>query len=158
MKAAAFDWADRGISSVEEAEDYLNRFENEYAKIMQALGMKGRDPTKPEINFIETWMNDFGFSLELIIEACSKAIINKGSGDFRYANGILENWKKDNITTLEEVEILEAEYYNKMELEKQKKPKQTKKKPKTDEDSESESDYKDLEAIEWELLQKKARD
>ena len=48
------------------------------------------------------------FNKNIIIEACRRAILaNPQSPTFGYVNGILENWHKQNVHTLSDIEKLD---------------------------------------------------
>ena len=55
-----------------------------------------------------------GFSEELIVLACQKAILSRPqSANFAYVNGILENWYKNGVKSIKDVENLDLEYMKK---------------------------------------------
>ena len=49
----------------------------------------------------------FGFTLDIITEACSRTIQNTGKANFKYADKILSDWKGQNIHHLEDVGTLD---------------------------------------------------
>jgi len=110
MKTVAYDWADMQISTVEQAEEYINRFTSQYVEIFKYFGITNREPIKREIKVMDAWLE--AWPLEVIREACEKTIIQKGSMNLKYAGGIFESWKKNNITTLEQIKQLDKEYYD----------------------------------------------
>ena len=55
-----------------------------------------------------------GFSEELIAFACQKAILSRPqSANFAYVNGILENWYKNGVKSIKDVETLDQEFIKK---------------------------------------------
>ena len=56
------------------------------------------------------WLNDYAFSLEVILEACNRTISQIHQPSFQYADTILENWHKCNIHHLEDIAILDTAY------------------------------------------------
>jgi len=112
LRTVAKDWAERGISTADEAEDYISLFNNEYREILRYFGISGRDPIEKEIEYIQRWLKEDGFDMAMIKLACEKTIMNKGSANFAYADGIFRKWKKDNIHTDEQVKELEKSYYD----------------------------------------------
>ena len=113
MRTVARDWANKGIKTADEAEGFISLFNNEYREVLRALGISGRDPIDKEMEYINNWLKD-GWSMEFIKLACEKCIMTKGRGHFGYVEGVLNNWNKDGIKTLEEIEVLEQSYYNKI--------------------------------------------
>jgi len=111
LRTVAQNWAEQGIDDVEAAREYVRLFNNEYRDILRFFGVSGRDPVAKEIQYMQRWLNDDGFSLELIKLACEKTIINKANVNFPYADGILNKWKAENITQVKDIEALEKTYY-----------------------------------------------
>ena len=103
MEKVAMDWADNGITDVDEAESYIKTFNNGYREIMKAMGQSRRDPNQKEIDFIKKWMREYLMPIELIVEACGIAILSTGGASFKYVNGIIEDWHIKGINTMEQV-------------------------------------------------------
>jgi len=112
FRAVAYDWAERGISTPEEAEEYISLFNNEYREVLRSFGLSGRDPIEKEVAYMHRWLKEDGYTMPVIKLACEKTIMNKGSANFAYADGIIRKWKKDNIHTIDQVEALEKSYYD----------------------------------------------
>ena len=112
LRTVAKDWAERGISNAEEAESYIDLFNNEYREILRYFGISGRDPIEKEIEYMHRWLKEDGFDMAIIKLGCEKTIMNKGNANFAYADGIFRKWKKDNIHTEEQVKELEKSYYD----------------------------------------------
>lgn len=107
MNKVALDWKDRDITTVEEAKQNTNIHSQSYYAVMKAFGISGRNLVSSEIAYIEKWTNQFGFTLDIITEACSRTIQNTGKANFKYADKILSDWKGQNIHHLEDVGTLD---------------------------------------------------
>ncbi|MCL2574968.1 MAG: DnaD domain protein [Defluviitaleaceae bacterium] len=116
IKSVAQNWAERGIADADEAEEYIRLFNNEYRNIMRWLGNSGREPINKEIEYMQRWIKEDGYSMQIIQLACEKTIINKATANFPYADGILNKWRKQNITTPEQIEVLEKQYFEDKEI------------------------------------------
>lgn len=69
-----------------------------------------------------------GFSDELIIKACDKALLARpNSANFSYVHGIMDSWSKKGVKTLADVEKLDTEFNERKALEADKKKKNTSK-------------------------------
>lgn len=112
IRTVAYDWAERGISTIEEAEDYIALFNNEYREILRYFGVSGRDPIEKEIEYMQRWLREEMWTMPVIKLACEKTILNKGNANFAYADGIFRKWKQDNIHTPQQIEELEKSYYD----------------------------------------------
>ena len=112
LRTVAQDWSDRGISTAEEAEEYINLFNNEYREILRYFGISGRDPIEKEVEYMHRWLKEDGFTMDVIKLACERTIITKAQANFPYTDGIFRKWKQDDIKTAEQVEALEKTYYD----------------------------------------------
>ena len=117
IETVALAWTRDGVTTVEMARDASSRFSKDYYTILKAMGISGRNPVENEISYIDTWRKTYGFDLELIQEACSRTVLSTGQPSFQYADKILSGWKKENVHTLEDVRLLDAEH-KKRQLEK----------------------------------------
>jgi phosphopantothenoylcysteine decarboxylase/phosphopantothenoylcysteine decarboxylase/phosphopantothenate--cysteine ligase len=112
IRTVAQNWAEQGISEVEEAKEYVRLFNNEYRDILRFFGVTGRDPIPKEIEYMHRWLKEDSLPLEIIKLACEKTIINQAKVNFPYADSILNKWKQENIKTIEDIERLEKTYYD----------------------------------------------
>jgi len=112
LRTVAQNWVEQGIDTVEAAQEYVRLFNNEFRDILRAFGVSGRDPIAKEVQYMNRWLKDDAFPLQIIKLACEKAIMNKATVNFSYADGILNKWKEGNIQTIEQVEALEKAYYD----------------------------------------------
>jgi DnaD/phage-associated family protein len=112
IEKVAIDWAENGITSVEEAKEHTNTFASTYYPILNAFGISGRNLAAIEKAMIDKWMNDYGFSMELIVEACNKTITSIAKPSFQYADSILQRWYQNKVGSLDEVKSLDEEHSN----------------------------------------------
>ncbi|MCL2855976.1 MAG: DnaD domain protein [Defluviitaleaceae bacterium] len=112
LRTVAQNWAEQGISSIQEAEEYVGLFNNEYREILRYFGITSRDPIPKEVGFMQRWLKEDGFALPLIQLACEKAIMNTGKPNFNYTDGVLGKWKEEGISTVEQAHVLSKEYYD----------------------------------------------
>ena len=54
---------------------------------------------------MDKWISTYGFSLEVIYKACDICFERLNRADFKYIDGILNSWFKDNIKTLEDIAL-----------------------------------------------------
>ncbi|MGI6071818.1 MAG: DnaD domain protein [Lachnospiraceae bacterium] len=106
-------WAQQGIKDVAGAK-LLNAIYSENCyPVMKAFGLTGRNPAKEEIRHINTWIISYGFSLDMIIEACNRTINTIHKPSFEYADSILRKWKNSGIHTLEAVKKADEAFSSK---------------------------------------------
>lgn len=111
MEAVAIGWYKDGIKTRQEAKEQAVATSSIAKTVFKTLGIRRSNPTNIELAYINTWSKDFGFSQEIIKCACEKAILAKpNSATLSYINGILDNWHKSNIKTLDDIEKLDKEF------------------------------------------------
>ena len=102
IEKVAREWHSKGISTVEEASQDIDEFSNRFAAVKTAFGLN-RQLLDAELKYVRKWFFDFGFSDDMIREACDRTVLNTSKTDFRYANKILTEWHSSGFTTLAEV-------------------------------------------------------
>lgn len=111
IEAVAIEWYKNGIKNVDDAKLASKNYNSIYVSVLKQLGIPNRVPTPAETKYIDTWYNTFSFNKNIIIEACRRAILaNPQSPNFSYVNGILENWHKQNVRTLSDIEKLDEQW------------------------------------------------
>lgn len=113
MEKVAFEWSKEGIRTVAEAKQSTNLYNRNYYKILNAFGIKGRGPAKPEIECMDRWLNTWHFTLDIILEACGRTISQTQRPNFQYADKILEEWNRANVRHLSDIRALDAEHMKK---------------------------------------------
>ncbi len=109
IEAVALSWAEEGIDTVEKAEARSTQYNSNYSAINKAFGLN-RSPGQIERQYIEKWLNKFGFSIEIIVEACNRTILLTQKPDFKYTDKILENWHKKGVKELAQISKLDEEH------------------------------------------------
>ena len=110
IETTAIRWAESGIRSVSAAKQEAKIHSAAYYAVMRAFGISGRNLVPSETEFIERWRSEYGFSTELISEACQQTIQSIHQPSFQYADSILKNWKKRQVRSLEDVRRLGSEH------------------------------------------------
>lgn len=110
IEKVALAWAEEGITSVEQAKRANSRYNKEYFTILKALGITNRNPVETEITLMDTWLKTYGFSMEIIQEACNRTVLQTGQASFQYTDKILEGWKKKEVRTLDDIRSLDDEH------------------------------------------------
>lgn len=113
IEKVALSWAEQGISTVAAAKEEASQYSKTYFTIFKALGIQNRNPVKSEIEIMERWTQEWGFSMELIQEACKRTVLQTGSGSFPYADKILKGWHSNKIRHIEDLDSLDARHKTK---------------------------------------------
>ena len=113
IEAVAIRWAEEGIRTVAEAENASSRYNVGYQAVAKAFGLN-RMPGAAEQQFIDRWMgigeNQFGFSTEIVNEACNRSLLATQRPDFKYADKILENWFKKGVKDMAGIRRLDEQH------------------------------------------------
>lgn len=110
MNKVALGWADAGIKTVDQAKDDAAAHSQIYYSVMKALGITGRNLVDSEVSLINKWVGEYGFDIALVKAACSKTISAIQKPSFEYTDSILANWRKKDVHTLKDVEVLDANF------------------------------------------------
>lgn len=114
MENTAAEWKELGVASVEDAKRLTRQIPKEMPEILSAFGLdSNKQLIDAEIVYVRKWTESFGFSLDIIKEACKRTVMSLGKGDFRYANGILKGWHDANVKSIADVLALDDEYRQK---------------------------------------------
>ncbi|MBO6158754.1 MAG: DnaD domain protein [Firmicutes bacterium] len=109
MEKIAEDWSDHQIETVEQAESYTLRY-RVFLPIFKALGIPYHNPNRLESESIDRWLYQYGFTMDLVIEAAKRTISSTGKPSFKYMEGILRSWYQQQVKTLQDVNNLDAAY------------------------------------------------
>lgn len=109
IEAVALAWAEEHIDTVEKAEQAAIQYNSNYNAITNAFGLN-RSPVAVERQFIDKWFSTYGFDIPIIVEACNRTILRTHKPDFKYADRILENWKKEQVHHLCDIQKLDSKY------------------------------------------------
>lgn len=109
IEAVALSWAEEGIDTVEKAEAATAVYNSNYNAVNKAFGLN-RSPGQVEKQYINKWLSKFGFTIEIIVEACNRTILATQKPDFKYADKILDNWFKKGVKDLNHIKQLDEEH------------------------------------------------
>jgi len=99
IEKVALAWAQDGVKTVEDATARSAIRSEAISTVMRTFGLN-RNPAPAEQIYISRWFTDFGFSAELVTEACNRTILTISKPDFKYADRILESWNKKGIQSM----------------------------------------------------------
>ncbi len=101
----AIEWAEEGINTLELADAKLKEIEAtdiQWKRVAEMIGVRHKSPTQGQRTTIKKWFDNFND--EMISLACDIMKENTDKPSIPYLNKILENWKKKNIKTAQDVE------------------------------------------------------
>lgn len=109
LEKVAVSWSENGISSVEEAKNETLRHDRDVYEILRSLGIE-TNPTDKELSYVSKWRTEYGFSTDIIKEACDRAVLATTKGRIPYCDGILRKWRKSGVKDLEDIKRLDEEH------------------------------------------------
>lgn len=110
IQKVALSWHDEGIRSIDAARARSHSYHKNCYTVLNAFGIKNRGPADMEIDFIRKWVEEFGFALDIIQEACNRTISATHQPSFEYADTILQKWRQAGVQTLDDIASLDAAY------------------------------------------------
>lgn len=119
MEKVALGWHERGIKDVEQARASARGYTKGSFAVMKAMGLSERSPAEIESKFIEKWFWEYGFTRELVVEACSRTIRQIHKPSFDYADRILSDWKNAGVKSFRDVAELDKKRKEAGEVRKQ---------------------------------------
>lgn len=108
IKKVALSWHANGIDSVSKAKQESTTFHRDYFTILKALGITNRNPLPGEVNTFQHWLHDYGFSLDIITEACTRTIAQIGKANHKYTTRILDDWHGKGVRHLTDIQALDT--------------------------------------------------
>lgn len=108
-------WAEEGITDFDSASRKIARMENAqnvWAEFKSITGVENPRPTAKQSEFLEIWINDYSYSMDVIYHAYEKTVEKKGKISFSYMNGVLRSWHENGYKTIDEIERAAEEFAN----------------------------------------------
>ena len=112
IEKVAVNWAEEGITTPKQAQKFSTRYDKSVYSIMNSLG-RSTAPTAKELEFINRWTREYGFSTDIILEACERSSLATDRRRFEYAEGILSSWKNAGIHHKADIQQADATYQKK---------------------------------------------
>jgi DnaD/phage-associated family protein len=109
IEAVALTWAEEGIDTEEKAKEATATYNDHFNAVNKAFGLN-RAPGQIERQYITKWVEVFGFSDDIITEACNRTILRTQKPDFKYTDKILETWYKKNAKSKSDIARLDEEF------------------------------------------------
>lgn len=118
IQKVALSWNEQKITTVSDAKASTVMYNKNCYSVLNAYGIKGRAPAASEITYIKKWNEEYGFTLDIILEACNRTMNTIHQPNFEYTDTILKNWQSKNVHYLKDIEALDADYLKSKEQKK----------------------------------------
>ena len=91
MEKVAQEWYKSGITTVAQAKADSSLFNKNYFNYFSRAGNQGAHPAPVEMEYMDRWLDEYGFTIEIILEACCRTIRQTHQPNFQYADKILNS-------------------------------------------------------------------
>lgn len=109
INSVAMAWAEEGITTPKQAKAASSRYDKNVYTILKALGKSGI-PQKPEADMAIRWYREYGFPMEVILEACNRTVMATDSHRLEYCDKILSSWKDSGVHTTADIANRDAAF------------------------------------------------
>lgn len=109
IETVAIAWAKDGITTPELAAAEVKKRESTVYAIMRALGKNGQ-PTDVEMSYMNRWLKEYSFHMDIISEACSRTVLSTDKHRFEYAEKILKSWSEAGVHNLADIKTADQAY------------------------------------------------
>ena len=110
IETVGLAWYKDGILTLKDAKAREKLGKKNYYTIFRAFGIRNRDPIPDEIAAMDRWLNEYGFSTDIIGEAASRTIRKTGQPSFPYADVILTAWHNAGVKSLDDITVLDERH------------------------------------------------
>lgn len=103
IEKKAVDYFKKDIHNIEGAKMDAKLRQDICKSIYKIFGLASKTPVKKEISYITKWTEDFGFSDDIILEACERTMEHTHTASFPYADKILFSWAENKVSSIEDI-------------------------------------------------------
>ncbi|MGF0034313.1 DnaD domain protein [Bariatricus sp. SGI.154] len=118
IQKVALSWNEQKITTVSAAKSSTVMYNKNCYSVLNAYGIKGRAPAASETAYIKKWNEEYGFTLDIILEACNRTMNTIHQPNFEYTDTILKKWLSNNVHHLKDIDALDANYLKEKERKK----------------------------------------
>ena len=112
IEKVAINWAQAGVSTPKEAAAYAIKYDKNIYTVMNALG-RTNAPTQKEASYIQKWFREYGFTHDMVLEACERCALATDKHRFEYNDGILQSRKENGVHTIQDIQDADAAFQKK---------------------------------------------
>lgn len=112
IEKVAINWAEHNITTPSQADSFSSKYQKDVYTVMNALG-KNNTPTPKEAEYIKRWYQIYGFSSDVVLEACERTVLATDRHRFEYADKILSSWNKAGVHHKPDIDKIDAGFHAK---------------------------------------------
>lgn len=110
IEKTAVNYYKKGIVTIDDAKLDAKLRKSIYKSVFKIFELTDKPSAKKDISYITKWSDEYGFSEDIIVEACHRTMEHTHSASFPYADSILTRWHHCGISSFDQIEKLDKEH------------------------------------------------
>lgn len=107
IDSVAQSWHRKGLHTLDAIREYNQVHNDTVYAVMRAYGLYNQAPSPSQLNYINQWIRDYGFSTDIFSYACDITMLKCQRPSVNFTESILKRWKEDHVKTLEDAKASE---------------------------------------------------
>ena len=109
IEKVAREWHSKGILTVDAARFEIEDFNGRYNVVKTSFGLN-RNFGEAELVFLRRWYDEYGFTDEVVQDACNRTLLATSRPSFEYADKILSEWHRQGVRNLDDIQNVSSEF------------------------------------------------
>ncbi|SHE51175.1 MULTISPECIES: DnaD domain protein [Caloramator] len=125
IEKVAIGWHEKGIKTIEDAQNHIRKHEEKWTKYRQILnyiGLKDSDISVPQEELLEKWIYSYNMPIDVILEACRIAIMRINEPNLNYIDKIVTDWYNLGVKNVNDIKRLDKKANKKEKASKSQHP------------------------------------
>ena len=107
IDSVAQSWHKKGLLTVDAIREYNQTHNDTVYAVMRAYGLYDQAPSPSQLNYINKWIRDYGFSSDIFAYACDITMLKCQRPSVNFTESVLKRWKEDQVKTLDDAKASE---------------------------------------------------
>ncbi len=107
IDSVAQSWHKKGLHTLDAIREYNQLHNDTVYAVMRAYGLYNQAPSPSQLNYINQWIRDYGFSTDIFVYACDITMLKCQRPSVNFTESILKRWKQEHVKTLEDAKASE---------------------------------------------------
>lgn len=107
IDSVAQSWHRKGLHTIDSIREYNQMHNDTVYAVMRAYGLYDQAPSPSQLNYINQWIRDYGFSSDIFAYACDITMLKCQRPSVNFTESVLKRWKEDHVKTLEDAKASE---------------------------------------------------
>ena len=107
IDSVAQSWHKKGLHTLDAIREYNQLHNDTVYAVMRAYGLYNQAPSPSQLNYINQWIRDYGFSSDIFAYACDITMLKCQRPSVNFTESILKRWKEEHVKTLEDAKASE---------------------------------------------------